>query len=204
MRATMRPTIRAAIGSSSCQPKVDQHRRIVGVEALVRWHSAEHGTVTPDRFIPINEETGLIVPLTDAILRQAFAAARRDLAQPQPAQDGRGGRRREPGAVRLPAQRGLRRVPGLPDRETDARGSAARSRDAGRRRMAAKAQACSQAAALAFLRGARCNNVEEPAFATTAFTRGAGLIVSPTRMPARVTIFTRASRLNSLILPLST
>ena len=57
------------------QPKVDQHRRIVGVEALARWHSASIGMVGPDRFIPIAEDTGLIGELTDVILRQAFAAA---------------------------------------------------------------------------------------------------------------------------------
>ncbi|MDK9725731.1 MAG: EAL domain-containing protein [Sterolibacteriaceae bacterium MAG5] len=67
------------------QPKVDHKRRIVGVEALARWHHPELGPISPDRFIPIAEETGLIVPLTDSILRQAFAAARDwNAASPQP------------------------------------------------------------------------------------------------------------------------
>lgn len=57
------------------QPKVDHRRRIVGVEALARWFHPELGAVGPDRFIPIAEETGLIVPLTTTILRKAFAAA---------------------------------------------------------------------------------------------------------------------------------
>jgi predicted signal transduction protein with EAL and GGDEF domain len=57
------------------QPKVDHRRRIVGVEALARWQSPAFGAVGPDRFIPIAEESGLILPLTDLILRQAFAAA---------------------------------------------------------------------------------------------------------------------------------
>ncbi len=54
------------------QPKVDAARRIVGMEALARWNSPELGIVTPDRFIPIAEETGLIIPLTEAIVRKAF------------------------------------------------------------------------------------------------------------------------------------
>jgi len=58
------------------QPKVDHRRRIVGVEALARWTHPEYGPISPDRFIPIAEETGLIVPLTTIILRRAFAAAR--------------------------------------------------------------------------------------------------------------------------------
>ena len=57
------------------QPKVDRHRRIVGVEALARWHSASCGSVGPDRFIPMAEETGLIGEITERVLRQAFHAA---------------------------------------------------------------------------------------------------------------------------------
>lgn len=58
------------------QPKVDHRRRIVGVEALARWFHPDYGPISPDRFIPIAEETGLVVPLTTAVLRRAFAAAR--------------------------------------------------------------------------------------------------------------------------------
>ena len=59
------------------QPKVDASLRIVGMEALARWSSAEWGDVSPDRFIPIAEATGMIVPLTETILRKAFAVASR-------------------------------------------------------------------------------------------------------------------------------
>ncbi len=57
------------------QPKFNAQREMVGVEALARWRSVSCGTVGPDRFIPIAEETGLIRELTEAVLRQAFAAA---------------------------------------------------------------------------------------------------------------------------------
>jgi diguanylate cyclase (GGDEF)-like protein/PAS domain S-box-containing protein len=56
------------------QPKVDSKRRILGLEALARWSSAEWGNVSPERFIPIAEETGLIIPLTELVLQKAFAA----------------------------------------------------------------------------------------------------------------------------------
>jgi len=51
--------------------------RLVGFEALVRWNSASFGAVPPDSFIPIAEETGLIVPLGAWILRQAVHDLRR-------------------------------------------------------------------------------------------------------------------------------
>ena len=47
------------------QPKIDlKTRRVVGVEALVRWQHPEHGFVPPDQFIEPAERTGLIKPLT--------------------------------------------------------------------------------------------------------------------------------------------
>jgi diguanylate cyclase (GGDEF)-like protein len=58
------------------QPKLDLGRnRVIGVEALVRWPHPTRGMVAPDEFIPLAEQTGVIGPLTELVIRKALRQA---------------------------------------------------------------------------------------------------------------------------------
>ncbi|MBI5416224.1 MAG: EAL domain-containing protein, partial [Candidatus Omnitrophica bacterium] len=59
------------------QPLVEaKSKKIIGAEALLRWNNPRLGSVPPDRFIPVAEDTGIIIPITDWILEEACREAK--------------------------------------------------------------------------------------------------------------------------------
>ena len=74
-RAAMEADLRAGLQSSQLvlhyQPQVDATQRITGAEALVRWQHPRRGLVSPAEFIPLAEETGLILALGRTVLEVA-------------------------------------------------------------------------------------------------------------------------------------
>jgi diguanylate cyclase (GGDEF)-like protein len=80
-RRAVESALRAAVAAGNIdvvyQPQMSPDgMRVVGVEALARWTDARLGPITPDVFIPIAEETGLISRIGEIVLHRALADAR--------------------------------------------------------------------------------------------------------------------------------
>jgi diguanylate cyclase (GGDEF)-like protein len=81
-RAEIEADLRVAIETGGqlelhYQSKVDSGHVVRGVEALLRWHHPSRGLISANQIIPVAEESGLIVPLGNWILREAVAFASR-------------------------------------------------------------------------------------------------------------------------------
>jgi diguanylate cyclase (GGDEF)-like protein len=84
-RLALKNGLREALGGGQLfleyQPQVDlATRTIVGVEALIRWQHPVYGRIEPGRFVPLAEETGMIVPIGDWVLRTACEQNRKWVA----------------------------------------------------------------------------------------------------------------------------
>ena len=88
-RAALEADLRQALNEGQFelhyQPQCDLRQRMTGAEALLRWRHPQRGMVAPGEFIPLTEETGIIIPLGSWVLRTACAQLARWAAEPRTA-----------------------------------------------------------------------------------------------------------------------
>ena len=73
LKSELREAIHSNQLSLHYQPQIDHRsKRVVGLEALVRWNHPQRGFLGPDKFIPLAEDAGLIGPLTHWVLKTAL------------------------------------------------------------------------------------------------------------------------------------
>ena len=76
-RRLLEADLRSALGDGSLgmvyQPQVDRTGRVTAAEALLRWNHPVRGAIPPGIFVPLAEETGLIMALGEFVLRQVFS-----------------------------------------------------------------------------------------------------------------------------------
>jgi diguanylate cyclase (GGDEF)-like protein len=82
LRGQIEDELRTALstGRGLClhyQPQVGMDGSIVGLEALIRWEHPTRGLISPEQFVPVAEDSGLIVPLGEWVLRHACLVSRR-------------------------------------------------------------------------------------------------------------------------------
>jgi diguanylate cyclase (GGDEF)-like protein len=77
MRRSLEADLRKALAEGALtmayQPQVDNRGQIRGIEALVRWTHAEKGPISPAVFVPLAEESGLILDLGEFVFRRVFS-----------------------------------------------------------------------------------------------------------------------------------